>query len=255
MLPNEHKTLDARIYYVKKIQEGDDQHFEALYNSYRGMIETIVGKHKFYDHVDPEDLRQEGRIALYKAAKGFDLEKGDYKEKVFSVYAFNAIENNILGYIRKITSYNQYSEETRVEFINVDFNILAKNTADPNDEYTHADGYDTIHTFVIGADSLEDAGIEFINLTDTDIDQPDTREGYLQAIEDLKMQKDIETLINALTNREKYVIINLYGIGCEKKTNENIAQDLGISHGMVSDIKFKALSKMRQAAILNNIQY
>lgn len=251
----EKKTLDLRIYYVKRIQEGDDTHFEALYNSYRGMIETLVGKNKFYDHVDPEDLRQEGRIALYKAAKAFDLEKTNYEEKAFSAYAYKAIENNILCHIRSITSYNQYSEETRVEFINVDFNILAKNTADPNDEYTHADGYDTIHTFVIGADSLEDAEIEFINLTDTDIDKPDTREGYLEAIEDLKMQKDIETLINALTSREKYVIINLYGIGCEKKTNENIAQDLGISHGMVSDIKFKALSKMRQAAILNNIQY
>lgn len=251
----EKKTLDLRIYYVKKIQEGDDTHFEALYNSCRGMIETIVGKNKFYAHVDEEDLRQEGRIALYKAAKGFDLEKGEYKEIAFSTYAYNSIENNILGYIRKITSYSVTKEDIRVEFINVDFNTLAKNTADPNDEYTHADGYDTIQTFVINSDSLEDAEIEFINLTDTDIDKPDTHEGYLEAIEDVKMQKDIETLINALTNREKYVIINLYGIGCDKKTNEAIAQDLGISHGMVSDIKFKALSKMRQAAILNNIQY
>lgn len=251
----EKKTLDLRIYYVKKIQEGDDQHLEALYNSYRGMIETLVNKNRGYAHVDADDLRQEGRIALYKAAKGFDLEKTNYEEKAFSAYAYKVIENNILAYIRNITSYSQYSEDIRVEFINVDFNTLAKNTADPNDEYTHADGYDTIQTFLIGSDSLEDAGIEFINLTDTDIDKPDTHEGYLEAIEDAKKQKDIETLINALTNREKYVIINLFGIGCDKKTNEAIAQDLGISHGMVSDIKFKALSKMRQAAILNNIQY
>lgn len=58
-------------------------------------------------------------------------------------------------------------------------------------------------------------------------------------------------LINeVLTKKEKYIIINRYGLfGCEEKTQRELAGKLGISRSYVSRIEKRAFEKMRRYLI------
>lgn len=69
-------------------------------------------------------------------------------------------------------------------------------------------------------------------------------------LDDINLKMQIETLLQAveseLSEREKLVIINRYGImGCESRTQREVAKDLGISRSYVSRIEKKALEKLK----------
>ncbi len=70
-------------------------------------------------------------------------------------------------------------------------------------------------------------------------------------IDDINLKLQIHKLAEAmnrdLTRREKYVIINRYGIfGHDSKTQREVADKLGISRSYVSRIEKKALLKLRE---------
>lgn len=83
-----------------------------------------------------------------------------------------------------------------------------------------------------------------INLNDIIGTDPD------EILEDISMKIQISKLIDAiytiLTDRERDVIINRYGIlGCEPLPQREVAKFLGISRSYVSRIEKKALCKLR----------
>ena len=76
-----------------------------------------------------EDLWQEGFIALFKACKKFDIEKGN----TFSTYAIKAIFNNMLCYLIK-KEQKHYNNCVSLEELQEDFNFdfEDKNEFEPN---------------------------------------------------------------------------------------------------------------------------
>ncbi len=70
-------------------------------------------------------------------------------------------------------------------------------------------------------------------------------------LDDISLKIQVSKLIAAidasLTPREKTVILSRYGVlGCEPKTQREVAADLGISRSYVSRIEKKALLKLRE---------
>lgn len=96
--------------------------------------------------------------------------------------------------------------------------------------------FDTMGTDKEGKDI---ALIDTIKNDDKDIDEK------YELKEDIKK---VYKLINeVLTNKEKYIIINRYGLyGCKEKTQRELASNLGISRSYVSRIEKHALKKMRE---------
>ena len=91
---------DKRIAAVKN---GDRAAFEELLVSYEPMILSEVTKLllKASDFSDEaEELRQEGRLALYDAAIGYK-ENG---EVTFGLYAKICVHNRLVSYLRKLSS-------------------------------------------------------------------------------------------------------------------------------------------------------
>lgn len=72
-----------------------------------------------------------------------------------------------------------------------------------------------------------------------------------EILEHIENDDDIRILgeiFHVLTPKEKYVIINRYGLlGKEEKTQREIAQTMGISRSYISRIEKKAVSKLRKA--------
>ena len=63
--------------------------------------------------------------------------------------------------------------------------------------------------------------------------------------ENQKLQSRMRAIIDALTDKEKQVITSIYGINGEKKTYEQLAEDMGITRNEVREIEVTALRRLR----------
>ena len=93
-----------------------------------------------------------------------------------------------------------------------------------------------------------------INLSDIIGTDPD------EILDDISLKMQISKLVsaldNSLTEREKSVIINRYGIlGEAPKTQQEVAQQLNISRSYVSRIEKKALGKLNKVLISERTVY
>lgn len=262
MAANEEKSIvmDPRIWRIWQYQEtGDQKHYEALRKAYTAYIHSLINKYAYgFRGLDKDELKQVADIALLDSIKGFDLEKGSYSEMAFNTYMSSAVQRAIWQHIRKWTNYASRGD-SHLEVLHVDFRMLEACNPDRNDELTNADCINSVQTFQIIGDSLEDAEIEFIDLTREDIDKPDddTEETPAELLdEDSKMEKDINYLLNCLDERERTIIVLSFGLGnTEKKPLDEIGKQMGLSLERASKLKIRALEKMRIAALQKNIVY
>lgn len=255
MAADEEKSIvmDPRIWRIWQYQEtGDQKHYEALRKAYTAYAYSLINKYSYgFRGLDKDELKQVADIALLDSIKGFDLEKGGYNEMAFNTYMSNAVQRAIWQHIRKWTNYASRGD-THMEVLHVDFRMLESRSPDSNDELTNADGINSVQTFQIIGDSLEDAEIEFIDLTREDIDKPDEEEVEY----DSKEEEDVNTLLNCLDERERKIIVLSFGLGGGEKTPlDEIGKQMGLSLERASKLKTKALEKMRIAALQNNIVY
>lgn len=244
-------VMNPRIWHVWQYQKtGDQKHYESLRKTYTGYIYSLINKYAYsFLGLDRDELKQVADIALLDAIKSFDLEKGDYSEMVFNTYMSTAVQWSIWRHIRKWTNYASHTD-AHLEVVHVDFHTLEACTPD-NDELTNADGINSVQTFQIIGDSLEDAEIEFIDLTREDLDKPDEEVEY-----ETQEEADVNTLLNCLDERERAIIILNYGLGgTEKKRLDEIGEQLGISMERASKLRLKALEKMRIMALQKHIVY
>lgn len=85
------------------IKNGDKAAFEELLGSYEPLIlaetaRTLSGFEEFSG--EAEEMRQEGRLALYDAAMGYR----ENTEVTFGLYAKVCIHNRLVSYLRKLVS-------------------------------------------------------------------------------------------------------------------------------------------------------
>jgi len=74
----------------------------------------------------------------------------------------------------------------------------------------------------------------------------DERVDIEEQLENTELSNALQQKIEVLNEREKFIIKNLYGIDCEKKTQRDISKILNISQSYVQRIKEKSLKKLRE---------
>ena len=202
--------------------------------------------------VDLEDLVCEGNVGLHIAAKKFDPSKGAR----FSYYSSFWIRQNIM---RAISNYGR--------LIRMPVNSLDKygkilnyiKEKQEQDDKIPSKSEIAAH-FGITNKRLSEIMVAKDRILPLDAQMSDDSEAKIHDVvpdetltpyessgkkDDHKM---LSVLVDKLSERERYVIENRFGIRCEKSTLEDLGTQLNVTRERVRQIENAALSKLRVMA-------
>ena len=211
--------LNACSIKKEKLNELYKMFFETKNEKYKNDIvcanaNFVVSLAKQYQHMglDLDDLIMEGNIGLIKAVELFDPTKG-YTFLSFAVH-----------YIRKYINIalNEKSRVVRLPFNRIcDGDSLSSSSLDAS--VSDDDDHKTFADMLSG---------------DMDANDYDTKDYN---------EKAIKHIFSLLTDRERYIISKLYGIGCPQSTKLEIAINLRISEERVRQLTLSIIENIRKA--------
>ena len=253
---------DEEIEIGKKIKEGDLQ--EAI-NARKKLVQAnlrlVIAIAKKYtgQGILFTDLLQEGSLGLIKAASRFDYKKG-FK---FSTYATWWIKQTIIRAIanssRTIRIPVHMGDKIR-NLKKATIKLSVDLGREPNDEELA----DYLKTTVKKVQLTKRAIIKEPISFDTPVAQDLSLEDYIadsfenmpnRRIETIDFKKDIYCALNILSDRERFIILNRFGLGGRKtKTLEELGNILGFSKERIRQIEAEGLKKLRKSTATQHLK-
>ena len=110
--------MDKALYEkLLAVKNGDNPAFSSLCEDYEALIESMTqGFYESCPNIDKDDLRQEARMALYRAAVNFSL---DQDSVTFGLYAKICIRNKLISVRRKYTTQSKLKSKRNAEEVGV----------------------------------------------------------------------------------------------------------------------------------------
>lgn len=245
-------SVEEEVELAQRIKKGDQ---EALEKLTRANLRFVVSVAKQYQNqgLSLPDLINEGNLGLIKAAEKFDETRG-FK---FISYAVWWIRQSILqalaeqsrivrlplnqvGSLNKInkalSKFEQENErmpssEELAEILDIPREKIS-DTLRVSGRHVSVDA-----PFVEGEDN---------SLLDVlpNNDSPNADSGLVNE----SLTKEIERALSTLTERERDIVKNFFGIGCQEMTLEEIGERLDLTRERVRQIKEKAIRKLKKPA-------
>ncbi|HIR95943.1 MAG TPA: sigma-70 family RNA polymerase sigma factor [Candidatus Coprenecus stercorigallinarum] len=243
--------VDEEVELAQRIRKGDQKALEKLT---KANLRFVVSVAKQYQNqgLSLPDLINEGNLGLIKAAEKFDETRG-FK---FISYAVWWIRQSILqalaeqsrivrlplnqvGSLNKINKALQKFEQDHERMPSPD--ELAEILDIPRDKIA-----DTLR--VSGRHVSVDA--PFVDGEDNSLldvlvnnDSPNADKGLVNE----SLNKEIERALSTLTERERDIVKDFFGIGTQEMTLEEIGEKFGLTRERVRQIKEKAIRRLRHS--------
>lgn len=251
-------SKDEQKKYLELSAQGSYEAKQKIFEHNLRLVCNIINKYYYNFEYDKEELFQIGSLGLWKAILGFNLEF----DTEFSTYAVPMILGEIKCYLRddniiKISQdikflsikINRLKTEYLKQNIILSTKQISKILNEPEQKIKNAiNSTDYILSLEDSIPTnLEDYTIllgETIPSTDISVE-----EQYEKKERDLIIRK----VINGLENKESLIIKKLFGIGCQRKTQMEIAAEIGISQAQVSRLYKIALKKLKYI-LINNLE-
>ena len=254
-------SAEEEIDLVKRIKEGDKTAMEKLINSNLRYVVKVAYKYKKGEEGLME-LISEGNQGLLMAAKRFDGSSGNR----FTTYATYWIQKYILEYLAQshgavyIPKYKAESLQRVKKALEL-FEQRHARTPRPQELAGELKMEVEDVLFLLGLAQQTKAfnapikiGEENQEITFSDVYLDDDGEETDHRLEQESLTTDLFDTLNLLNEREKNVLICLYGIGREKLTQEEVSKKLGISLTRVWQIKDRALHKLKVEGYYGNLK-
>ncbi len=243
--------VDEEVELAQRIRKGDQAALEKLT---KANLRFVVSVAKQYQNqgLSLPDLINEGNLGLIKAAEKFDETRG-FK---FISYAVWWIRQSILqalaeqsrivrlplnqvGSLNKINKALSKFEQDNERMPSPD--ELAEMLDIPRDKIA-----DTLR--VSGRHVSVDA--PFVDGEDNSLldvlvnnDSPNADKGLVNE----SLNKEIERALSTLTERERDIVKDFFGIGTQEMTLEEIGEKFGLTRERVRQIKEKAIRRLRHS--------
>jgi RNA polymerase primary sigma factor len=244
-------TVEEEVELAQRIRKGDQKALEKLT---RANLRFVVSVAKQYQNqgLSLPDLINEGNLGLIKAAEKFDETRG-FK---FISYAVWWIRQSILqalaeqsrivrlplnqvGSLNKINkALNKFEQENeRMPSSDELADILEIPPEKIADTLRVSGRHISVDApFVDGED-----GTMLDVLTNND--SPNADRGLVNE----SLNKEIERALSTLTERERDIIKDFFGIGTSEMTLEEIGEKFGLTRERVRQIKEKAIRRLRHS--------
>ncbi len=244
-------TVEDEVELAQRIRKGDQ---EALEKLTKANLRFVVSVAKQYQNqgLSLPDLINEGNLGLIKAAEKFDETRG-FK---FISYAVWWIRQSILqalaeqsrivrlplnqvGSLNKINKALSKFEQENERMPSVD--EIAEILDIPRDKVADTMRVSGRHVsvdapFVDGEDnSLLDVLVNS--------DSPNADRGLVNE----SLNKEIERALSTLTERERDIVKDFFGIATSEMTLEEIGEKFGLTRERVRQIKEKAIRRLRHS--------
>ena len=244
-------TVEDEVELAQRIRKGDQ---EALEKLTRANLRFVVSVAKQYQNqgLSLPDLINEGNLGLIKAAEKFDETRG-FK---FISYAVWWIRQSILqalaeqsrivrlplnqvGSLNKINkALNKFEQENErmpspdelAEILDIPREKIA-DTLRVSGRHVSVDA-----PFVDGEDNSH---LDVL----VNNDSPNADRGLVNE----SLNKEIERALSTLTERERDIVKDFFGIGTSEMTLEEIGEKFGLTRERVRQIKEKAIRRLRHS--------
>ena len=243
--------VDEEVELAQRIRKGDQAALEKLT---KANLRFVVSVAKQYQNqgLSLPDLINEGNLGLIKAAEKFDETRG-FK---FISYAVWWIRQSILQALAEQSRIvrlplNQVGSLNKINKVLAKFEQENERTPSPDElaeilEIPRDKIADTLR--VSGRHVSVDAPFvdgEDNNLLDVLVnnDSPNADRGLVNE----SLNKEIERALSTLTERERDIVKDFFGIGTQEMTLEEIGEKFGLTRERVRQIKEKAIRRLRHS--------
>lgn len=247
-------TPEQEVDFARRIKQGDQVALERLV---KANLRFVVSVAKQYHHsrIPLNDLINEGNLGLIKAAKMFDETKG-FK---FISYAVWWIRQSIMD------ALNHHSRLVRIPANKIgELSKISQASSLIEQRFEREPTYDELADFMgIKVEDIHSANTASVRQSSLDAPFDEGEDGtLLDVLRDssadstdealagqASLSIELNRLLATLTEREREVIRQTFGIGCEyTQSLEDIADNLGLTRERVRQIKETALKKLRSKA-------
>ena len=249
-------TPDQEVELAQIIRKGGKKGEEAKNKLVTANLRFVVSVAKQYQHqgVPLSDLINEGNLGLITTANKFDETRG-FK---FISYAIWWIRQSILQ------SIADYSNMVRRPQSQIAISNKIKNATNEfiqkNQRYPSAEELSEIISLEI--DKIEtaiasDAHVSSIDAPITD-DESSTMADTLASSSDYNTDRHVDyesmcsdlmqVLCSVLNDRERKIVIQSFGIGCQERGLEDIGNDIGLTRERVRQIRERGIEKIRKSS-------
>jgi RNA polymerase primary sigma factor len=209
-----------------------------------------------YSHTtaNPADMIQEGAAALFRAVDGFDWKRG----LLFRTYAVHWLNQAFRSYLYNFNATVRVPVylQKALKHINDAKLRLGKPKATVEELARETQYGEALVAAALaaarGSRSLDlsfDDGAQGNRLKDL-LQLPGDLDPYSPEFEDTSLEDSLDQALEALTDRERFVIQQRFGIGCEReRTLAEVADALGVSLERVRQIQMRAIQKLRTPAL------
>ena len=248
-------TAEQEVELAQTIRKGGKMGKNAKDKLVTANLRFVVSVAKQYQNkgISLADLINEGNVGLITAAEKFDETRG-FK---FISYAIWWIRQSILQAI------SEYSNIVRRPLNQVALSSKIKNATNEylQKHQRHPSAEELSDIISIEIDKIEKAILAEPHVTSIDAPIKDGEDTVMADMlssssdfaTDRKVNHDsmcadlIQLMCSVLSDKEKTIVTQSFGIGCQERALDDIGQDMGLTRERVRQIRERGLDKMRQS--------
>ncbi len=253
-------TTEEELNLAVKVANGDESARNKLV---KANLRFVISVAKQYQNqgLSLLDLINEGNLGLIRATQSFDVTRG-FKFISYAVWWIRqsitqAIINNSrivhlpLNIVGNLTKIHRASKNFEHEYDRKPTNeelaeILGLSIASISNALKVSGADFSIDAPLRSDDNFKKSALDIL----PDKNQPSPDENLTKE----SLSKEIEFMLNILTDREAKVLMMIFGIGKENKsTLEEIGENFNLTRERIRQIKEKALKKLRSSREINKL--